>query len=238
MTVMTAPHASSWLGWLVALALPLAACDRDQADAPAPLQLDPDVDVQAERAPAAGNAVGVLAKEQLDLKAIAFLVEKAMVKDAKALEAELNKDGKGYHTVDLDGDGARDRIAVVEVREGGKRRFELKIVPSSAKPAERADAAVTVAFIDVAPDTGAAEVDVTVRYTDVVIHEPGDDLRFVVALTVDGLNFVVEDNVFLAWVLILDRPLYVSVEIVIDVHVHRHHKHKKHKKHKKHRRRW
>ncbi|MCA9692851.1 MAG: hypothetical protein KC636_24855 [Myxococcales bacterium] len=211
----------------LAAALVALACDADaskkevvEAKVGADAEVD-DVDAAAE-----GNgdaaSVGVIAKAKLDLKSISMLVERGMVKSAPELEATINDPKKKFHSLDLDGDGKLDKVVVLEVRGETSSKFELKVIPSSAKDKEKADSAIAVAVIEFTTNEETAKIEVSVKYTDIVIHEHADDVIFVVDVELGDETIVVHDNTFVAWVYAPQRSVYVSVEleayVEIDVH--------------------
>ena len=158
-----------------------------------------------------------------DLEGSAALIRDGKVKNGAELERQLNRAERSR--VDLDRDGKRDPIQVVEKRDGKRRTLEVRAIPSS-KRKERADAvAVPVAVILIEPDEGQAKV--TVRHAETVFIENPRPIVFVTPVAVGS---------FCYWLLVLDRPVFVGT-YYIDVHVIRyeHVKYKKHKKHKKHR---
>ena len=197
-----------------------AGCDQ-ATEEEAPASAEGSQSVHADASVAAGGAVkleakakgGVIAKDQLDLAAVSMMVEKGMVKDAKALEKTLNDPKKKFHSIDIDGDGELDKIAVVELRDKTESRFELRVIPSTAKKKEKADAAVTVAIITFVPNEETSKVEVAVTYTEVVVHEPADAVHFEVDVNISETAVVVEDNTFVAWVYKPSRKVYVSVEV-------------------------
>ncbi|MCA9690955.1 MAG: hypothetical protein KC636_15215 [Myxococcales bacterium] len=206
--------------WLLFAALASAGCDQ-ATEEEAPASAEGSQSVHADASVAAGGAVkleakakgGVIAKDQLDLAAVSMMVEKGMVKDAKALEKTLNDPKKKFHSIDIDGDGELDKIAVVELRDKTESRFELRVIPSTAKKKEKADAAVTVAIITFVPNEETSKVEVAVTYTEVVVHEPADAVHFEVDVNISETAVVVEDNTFVAWVYKPSRKVYVSVEV-------------------------
>jgi hypothetical protein len=160
---------------------------------------------------------GALAPEQFDLEGPAAVIRDHRVKDGKTLEVQIN--GNRRNRVDVDHDGKRDRLQVVEIRGERTRTFQVRALPSSQKKAKPDDVAVVVAAIEVEPADDAARV--TVRYADTVhVVEP-------VVIVFDEPIVV---DTFCAWVLIVDRPIFVGVGYVIVYERAAHEKYKKHKK--------
>jgi hypothetical protein len=159
---------------------------------------------------------------QLDIEATAALVRRNRVKNGKELEAALNEEQLGR--VDVDGDGKRDRLWVVEVVDGEQRTFEVRAVPSSKKSARPQDVAVVVETIEVVPEGDLVEV--TVEYGDVVVVDEPPVITFEMPLVADT---------FCHWVVVIDRPIFIGVAyVIIEERVHHgKYKHKKHKKHRK-----
>jgi hypothetical protein len=141
----------------------------------------------------------------LDLEATAALIRDHRVKDASELEVQLNGSG---HQVDVDRDGKRDRLQVVEIREDDTRRFEVRALPGKQR------ATVPIATIELVRVDDTAEV--TLRYADAPIL-----ITFELPLVVDT---------FCYWVFVVERPVFVGVGYVI---VYDRPTHKKYKKHKK-----
>ncbi len=159
---------------------------------------------------------------QLDLDATATLIRGNRVKSGKELEAALN--GEQLSRVDVDHDGKRDRLWVVEVVAGDHRIFDIRAVPSSQASAKPHEVAEVVATIELVPDGDLVEV--TVEYDDIVIIDEPPVITFETPIVADT---------FWHWALVIDRPIFVGVAyVVIEERVRQgKYKHKKHKKHKK-----
>lgn len=136
-------------------------------------------------------------QDQLDLQGTADLIRHGRVRDGKMLEATVNWNRQ--NRVDLDRDGKRDRIQVVEVRQGNTRLFELRAVPSSAPKREAPEAATVVAIVDFRRDDAVATV--SVRYADVVV---------VLRPVVITFELAIVPGTFCYWVF-LDRPIFIGV---------------------------
>lgn len=221
------------------LLCPLAGCDSEaSAEGEAAVAADGEAKVDAEASVDASVEVAVDGKikaEALDLEAISFMVKKGMVKNAKALEKELNKKGSKLANVDIDGDGKRDRLVIKEVRNGDVVTFEVRVAASGKGKVEVEDT-VILATVVFTPDRASKKLHVEASYTTVVIHEETQIYVFDSDIEVNGDVIVVTDMPFVTWVYTVNRPVYVGV-VFVDVHHHvkykRWKKHKKHKKHKK-----
>lgn len=220
---------------LLTAALALAACDSATV-------------VQQDAAPAAASADAqasavkpTIEPEALDLESIHFLVKKGKVKDAAALEKQINDPKEKLNNVDADADGKVDKIQVVEVKkDGGGSVFQLKAIPSKSKDK---DAAVVVASVHFDPDKSTSKLIVKAEYAPVVILPEPVVYVHEAPVTVQGDTFVVvEPHPFFSWYFTPSRPVFVGV-FVYDVspppvviikegkhwhkkHDHKHHKHK------------
>jgi len=181
-----------------------------------------DVVVETPKGGGAAAPKGRVKREQVDLEGTAALIRDGRVEDGKQLEVEINANQR--NRVDVDGDGRRDRLQVVEHRDGDTRRFDVRAIPSSKRKAKPDEVAVVVETIDVARRGDTAHV--TARYSDVVIVDDPVVIAFDVPVVVDTFGY---------WVLVVDRPVFVGVPyVVIDTYdVHMKGKHKKFKKQKK-----
>lgn len=158
--------------------------------------------------------------DHFDLQGTAALVRDGRVKDGKGLESEVNRNAR--NRVDIDGDGKRDRLQVVEARDGDRRRFDIRAVPSSKPRNTAAELAKPVAIVEVTPRDARAHV--RVAYAPIVIVDSPVVIDFDVDIAVGS---------FCHWVLVVERPIFVGVAYVVIHRSHHHYKHKKHK-HKKH----
>ncbi len=195
-------------------ALALAACE-SEGDMPAT--------AAAGAVPPAKVSVEVpktaVRPEHFDLAGTADLVRDNRVKNGAELEVQLNKNTR--NRVDVDADGKRDRLQVVEVRTGAARTLEVRAVPSSQRGAAAAQAAVPVAVVELAPAGDRAHV--TVGYADVVVVDEPVVVTFDAPIVVGG---------FCHWVLVVERPIFIGVAVVVVPARSEHSKHKKHKQHK------
>jgi len=199
------------------------ACEKDAAStdtavavAGSAAETTPGATGSANAAPRRGNAQpGRVEAKDFDLDGAAALIRDNDVKDGKALEQALNQSAR--HRVDTDGDGRRDPLQVVETRDGDQRSFQIRAIPSTRArrpPDTVAVPIATIAFVAVGPT-----VRVTMRYAEPVVVVQPPVIAFEVPLVV---------GTFAHWVLIVDRPIFIGVVVVIET---RHHKHKhKHKK--------
>lgn len=258
----------------LSLLLALSACDvavavhnkmAEEAEANAAAEVaEKPVAVAAEAPPAevkpAAEVKPTVEAVAFDLETVSFLVKKGKVKDAKALEKQINNPKEKINNVDVDGDGKVDRIQVVEIRgEAGVVVFELRAIPSSSKDK---DAAVVIAVLDFTPDKVSKELVVKTTYAPIVVGHETHVYTHVVPIEVKGdAVVVVHASPFYGWLFTASRPAYVGVfvyevapppVIVIeagcwppghckhhDHHDHHDHGHPKHHKHKgKHKHGW
>jgi len=170
-----------------------------------------------------GEASGVAMKAGLrpveaaafDLEGSAALIRDNRVQNGKELEQALNRSPQ--NRIDLDKDGRRDQLQVVEERSGDRRTFQVRVIPSSARRRPAQEVAVPVAIIEVAPQGGIAKV--TVRYAPGVLGTDLHVIRFDVTIVV---------GTFCHWVLVVERPVFIGVAYVV-VHEHYKQKHRKYK---------
>ena len=138
----------------------------------------------------------------IDLQGTVNFVRDARAKNAVELEGRLN--GTDGPRVDIDHDGTRDGLRVVEQRTGKKRTLEILAVPSS-RPT---DSPIIVAYVDLQPADGN-RVDLVARYAEIVVDPPPPIT--IVVTPVQGT--------FVYALVIVDTP-------VIEYHIE-HHKHHK-----------
>lgn len=168
-----------------------------------------------------------LKPDALDLETVTFLIKKGKVKDAAALEKQLNDPKEKLHSIDIDGDGKLDKLQIVEIKQPGDEIvFELHVIPSSKK---EKDNTLVVAFIDFAPDKATKTLVVKATYAPCVVGHDTIVFDYTTPIVVENNTIVVTGGpAFYGWLFSV-RPVYVSV-IVIDapsVHIHKHkHKHK------------
>lgn len=206
------------------------ACD---AEGEAAAKSDPVDEAAAEGSPE-GSPEGegepespgtaVVAKAEFDLEHVAYLVRKKKAKDGKSLEKLINAKSEGINKIDLDGDGTIDEVSVVEVRDGGKTKFELRVLPSTKKKQKKdPEVYVTIAFIELEPVEADSKVMVEVYFTDVVEHDDDNFYSFEFEATFTEDHVEVEDGAFVTWVYEVNRPVfygaYFYVEVsTVDVH--------------------
>ncbi len=131
---------------------------------------DVEVEVVGAHPPGAGGAGGGgVPASAFDLEATASLIRDGGVHDADALEAALNA---GDHEVDVNGDGKRDRLEVVDDVDGSAHTFTVRALPD----------AVAIATIELVPAGSIGHV--TVRYAPIVIVEVPVVITFDVQLVV------------------------------------------------------
>jgi hypothetical protein len=156
----------------------------------------------------------------LDLEAVIGRVSSGEVTSAAELEAELEADAVAK--VDVDLDGKKDELRIVERRVEKATVFEIRAVPSSkvdidieAAPVvaqvefeAKADAGTAVARASYSASFAAtAKVDASATFEHAFTG---------VAVTAEGRMHVEADaNVFVAWAFRAGRPLYVAEVFVI-----------------------
>lgn len=204
------------------LLLSSAACDdegKSEAAASGEEGAEAKAEAEAEGEAAVSGDAKLVAKADFDLESVSYMVRKGKVKDAKALEKQINSKKEGVNKIDIDGDGKIDKIAVVEVRKDGKTTFELKVLPSSkAKQKKDPDVYVTIAFIELEPVEDKGQIKVEVYYADVIDHSEEDFYTFEFEAKFSEDTVVVEDAVFISWVY-TSRPVYVSSLYYVEVHI-------------------
>lgn len=162
-----------------------------------------------------------MAAADFDLAGAADLIRDERVKDGASFERAIN--AKGKNRVDVDGDGKRDRLQVVERRDANARELEIRALPSGRRDTEPDTVAVPIASVSIIPVGEIARV--SARYADVVVIEEPPVIAF---------NAPIITGTFCHWVLVIERPIFVGATYVV-VHHYKHRKHKKHRKHRKHR---
>ncbi len=146
-----------------------------------------------------------------DLESVSFIVKKGKVKDAQALEKQINDPREKINNVDADGDGKVDRIQVVEIRleAEGAVVFELRAIPSSSKDK---DAAILIATIDFTPDKVTQKLVVKAVYAPIVVGHEAHVFQYVVPIEVKGdVIVVVDSSPFYGWLFTFSRPAYYGV---------------------------
>lgn len=182
---------------------------------------DKPVEVEQSPAPTPAQAEASLAVDsRIDLEAVVARVSSGEVSSAAELEAELDADAVAR--VDLDADGKRDELRIVERRVDKGAVFEIRAVPSSKVDVEveaapvvaqveldaRAEAGTAVAraswsasFAAVAKVDAKASVEHT--FTGVVVGAEG------------RMHVEAEANAFVVWAFRPARPVYVAEVFVI-----------------------
>ncbi len=204
-------------------ALALSACDAavvasaQSDDTPAPVVVaQPDASEKTLVAvkvdgDAKADVKATLEPAAFDLESVSFLVKKGKVKDAKALEKQINNPKEKINNVDIDGDGKVDKIQVIEVRDEatGVVVFELRAIPSTTKDK---DAAIVVATIDFTPDKVSKKMIVKCVYAPVVIGHDTIVYDYVVPIELKGdVVVVVDSSPFYGWLFTVNRPVYYGV---------------------------
>jgi hypothetical protein len=209
---------------LATLAVAVTGCEQEVAAPAANLAgalgsppVSPTAAKTSEDATPSSAPRGHVDAKGFDLDAAAALIRDSKVKTGKELEQALNRSPK--HRVDMDGDRRRDPIQVVERRSGDERTFEVRAIPSSRARRPPDSVAIPIATITVAAVGPTARV--TVRYADTAVVTQPPVIVFEMPIVV---------ATFVHWVLVVERPIFVGVVLVIETD-HRKHKHKhKHKK--------
>lgn len=190
-----------------------SGCDDAEVKADAEASAEQQADGKTEAEPK------LVAEGEFDLESVAFLVKKGKVKNAKALEKQINSKKSGINKIDIDDDGKVDKIAVLEVREAGKTKFEIKVLPSTkAKKKKDPDVYVNIAYIELEPVEADNNVKVNVYYDNVVEHKVTEVYTFSFSATFSEESVKVENAVFVSWVY-TNRPLYVSSTYYVEVHI-------------------
>lgn len=192
-----------------------AAVAAPEASAKTAVVATADADAKAEVKAEVKADVAVKATVEaaaFDLESVSFLVKKGKVKDAPALEKQINNPKEKINNVDVDGDGKVDKIQVLEIRgEAGVVVFELRAIPSSTKDK---DAAVVIATIDFTPDKVTQKLVVKAVYAPIVIGHETIVYDYVVPIQVTGETVVVVDSSpFYGWLFTVSRPVYVGVYV-------------------------
>lgn len=128
-----------------------------------------DLMTRAQVGAAIGREVAVAAAD-LPLAGIVAVLAGGQVSDLAELELLLNAPGLGVHRVDIDGDGALDRLEIRERRMDASMEFYVLAVPASA-PA----ASLPLALIEVWPNLSLGMVVVSGALTSWVAG--GDAVR-------------------------------------------------------------
>jgi hypothetical protein len=151
----------------------------------------------------APDAKAPITAADVDLQGTVNFVKDARAKNAAELEGKLN--GPDGPRVDIDHDGKRDTLRVVEKKAGKKRTLEIRAIPSAQPTIDP----LIVAYVDLQPDADGKDVDVVARWAEIVVDPPPPIT--VVVLPVEGT--------FVYAIIVIDAP-------VIEYHLE-HHKHHK-----------
>jgi hypothetical protein len=187
----------------------------------------PSPSAQPSSAPAPEQAEYV-AMGRVDLQAVVDGVADGSVKSAAELETKLS--GDAVANVDIDADGVRDELRVVEKREDKATVFELHALPSAKVKAEaKGEAHVEVAA---APVVAVLRFDAHADLGNVVARASFSD-SFVasakltanvnvehtftgVSVSTEGLMTIdAKANAFVAWTFRPRRPVFVAEVFVI-----------------------
>jgi len=184
---------------------------------------DKPVETVEETPPPTPVQAGATVQGNVDLQAVVDVVASGEVESAAELETKLEADAIAH--VDLDVDGKRDELRIVEKRVDTKTVFEIRAVPSSkaeidielAPPVAtlefeaRADAGVAVARASYSASFAAsahldASATVEHTFTGVSVEASG---RMAVEASA---------NVFVGWAFRVGRPVYIAEVFVVHVH--------------------
>jgi hypothetical protein len=183
-----------------------------------------DQPVQAvEETPAAAPAqaeASMVAESRVDLQAVVDRVASGEVVSAAELETELEADAIAH--VDIDVDGKRDELRIVERRVDKTAVFEIRALPSS-KAEVTVETAPVVAELEVEAQADAGTAVARASFTasfvaSAELHETKTvEHRFTgVSVSSEGRMHVEADaNVFVAWAFRAGRPVYVAEVFVI-----------------------
>lgn len=165
----------------------------------------------------------VRAAGNIDLQAVVDVVASGQVDDATALEKRLAADATAR--VDLDGDGERDVLRIVEERGRNETVFEIRAVPSSTAKIDVALAPpIATLTIEARPRDGHAIA--RASYTPSFAATAGLDAHASVEHTFTGIAVETEGrlrveasaNVFVAWTFRVGRPVYVAEVFIVEHH--------------------
>ena len=168
--------------------------------------LKPVVEVEA----ALGRKIALNAAD-LDLGAVVRLLIAGELVGAAELELLLNAPGEASHRIDLDVDGTRDYVQVVEVRAAGAATLELRAIPSSRPEAALA---VLVGTITRARLEAEGQLRVSASYAAAVAG--GADFHLDERVAADGRVKLAADApaaMSAWWAVQPGAPVYVSTHV-------------------------
>jgi hypothetical protein len=182
---------------------------------------DKPVEVEETPAPAPAQADATLAADaRLDLEAVVARVSSGEVSSAAELEAELDVDAVAH--VDLDADGKRDELRIVERRAEKTTVFEIRAVPSSKVDVD-VEVAPVVAQIELEAKADAGTAVARASWSASFAAKAKLDAHATVEHTFTGvvvggegrMHVEADANVFVAWAFRPARPVYVAEVFVI-----------------------
>lgn len=192
----------------VALAM-AGGCDQ-------PVQAVEDTPVVA---PAQSEAALVV-ESRVDLQAVVDRVASGEVVSAAELETELEADAVAH--VDVDVDGKRDELRIVERRVEKAAVFEIRALPSS-KAEVTVEAAPVIALVEIEAHADAGTAVARASFSASFATSAKLDAAATVEHTFTGVSVSAEGrmhveadaNVFVAWAFRAGRPTYVAEVFVI-----------------------
>jgi hypothetical protein len=184
---------------------------------------DKPVETVEEDKPAVATAqaeASMVVGSRLDLEAVITRVSSGEVTSAAELEAELEADAVAH--VDIDVDGKKDELRIVERRVEKTAVFEIRAVPSSKVDVD-IEVAPVVAQIEFEAQADAGAAVARASYSASFAASAKLDASATVehtftgvAVTAEGRMHVEADaNVFVAWAFRAGRPMYVAEVFVI-----------------------
>jgi hypothetical protein len=176
-----------------------------------------------EETPAAAPAqaqASLAADTRLDLEAVITRVSSGEVTSAAELEAELEVDAVAK--VDIDLDGKKDELRIVERRAEKVTVFEVRAIPSSKVDVD-IEAAPVIAQIEFEAKADAGTAVARASYSASFAASAKLDASATfehtytgVVVTAEGRMHVEADaNVFVAWAFRAGRPMYVAEVFVL-----------------------
>jgi hypothetical protein len=159
---------------------------------------------------------------KVDLQALVDAVASGEVEDAAALEKRLASDT--IARIDLDEDGKRDEVRIVERRVGERTDFEIRAVPSSQAEIDVA-LAPRVATLTLEPMPEAGHAIARASYSPSFAATAKLDADATVEHTFIGLGIETNGrlrvdasaNAFVGWTFRVGRPVYIA-EVFIVAH--------------------
>ena len=204
---MTYRHLVTLQGSLVALTVAVG-CDQ-------PVQA-----VEETPAAPAPTEAAMVVEGRVDLQAVVDRVASGVVVSAAELETELEADAVAH--VDIDVDGKRDELRIVERRVEKAAVFEIRALPSS-KAEVTVETAPVVAEIEIEAHADAGTAIARASFSSSFAASAKLDASTRVEHTFTGVSVSAEGrmhveadaNVFVAWAFRAGRPAYVAEVFVV-----------------------